>query len=76
MLIDGQRKQRRLEVMESLSTELNLAILHQELQEIRAQLPETTRWIFAERKVMNWLGGKDCTVWVRGIPGAGMFHNC
>jgi hypothetical protein len=75
VLVDGQRKQRRLEVMESLSTGPDFAILHQELQEIRTGLPGTTRWIFAEPKMMNWLHGSECALWVCGIPGAGNLHD-
>ena len=49
-------------------------------EQLRAEIglyPESTRWVFNETKVSEWLHGleaNDLTLWVFGIPGAGMSH--
>ena len=67
--------QRRIAIMDWLSCELTSATQHGELQEIRTVLPQTTRWIFSQPRMLDWLRHDDFTpqtFWLCGIPGAGM----
>lgn len=64
---------RRLIALEWLSHE-SCDKFHEELQETRRKYPDTARWIFQEREVNEWLGGRqarDQPFWISGIPGAG-----
>ncbi|KAH6670655.1 hypothetical protein B0J14DRAFT_100518 [Halenospora varia] len=73
-LLEQRRNQRRMDILEWLSSELNSTIQHRELQKIRAMLPQTTRWIFRQPQMLSWLKRTDyapCVFWLCGIPGAG-----
>jgi len=75
ILLDEKRNQRRIAIMDWLSSEPSFAIQHQELQNTRDMLPQTTRWIFSQPQMLRWLKRIDytpCIFWLCGIPGAGM----
>jgi hypothetical protein len=72
VLVDDQRRRERLEIMELLSAKQDFGMLHRELQDIRSMLPQTTRWIYKESEMINWIDGKETIFWLCGLPGAGM----
>ena len=76
LLLDEKQNQRRIAIMDWLSSEPSSAFQHRELQKIRAMLPQTTRWIFSQPQMLSWFKRNDCTpsiFWLCGIPGAGMY---
>ena len=75
ILLEEQQHTRRLAVMDRLSIESTWKTQHREIRELRLKIPQTTRWIFKEPAMMNWLEGSESAsriLWLRGIPGAGM----
>lgn len=74
VLLEAQKHTKWLAVMDRVSTESKWKTQHQEIQELRSKLPQTTRWIYKEPAMMNWLEGshpQPRILWIRGIPGAG-----
>lgn len=78
VLLDEKRNERRIAIMDWLSSEPSSIVQHRELRKIRAILPQTTRWIFSQPHMLDWLKHTDytpSTFWLCGIPGAGMLFN-
>jgi len=73
-MLSEKQNQRRLAVVEWLSSEPSSTIQHEEIRKIRDMLPQTTRWIFSQSQMLDWLKRADYTpgtFWLCGIPGAG-----
>ena len=73
-LAERTKKDRMLTVIDWLSP-TSCCGDHEELQEKRREFPNTTRWIFRESCMHDWLRfdqGAKPMFWLCGIPGAGM----
>jgi len=71
---DDERKKRRLDVINWLAAVDS--ILDQEASsDIRREYPKTGKWILQETRIKAWLDPRNSvvrTMWINGIPGAGM----
>lgn len=72
-LTERTKKDRMLAVIDWLSPTSSY-VDHEELQEKRREFPDTTRWIFEESCMRDWLrieGNANSMFWICGTPGAG-----
>jgi hypothetical protein len=63
-------------VLEWLAPSANTVIEHEMLCRERQGFPESGEWLLRNDKVTNWIDGDPplcSTLWLHGIPGAGMF---
>ena len=72
-LSERTKEDRMLTVVDWLSP-VSCSVDHEELQAKRHEFPQTTRWIFKQSTIREWLQTDDstkCMLWICGIPGAG-----
>lgn len=78
MIAQEQRKKMET-VKEWLAVGQQNSVLHASYRQVRQEHPDTTKWIFKQEAVKNWLATDPPatpSLWINGIPGAGMFLLC
>jgi hypothetical protein len=77
--VERDRKARIHDVAEWLSADQSYLAQQEALQRTRLELPESGSWIFKVPMVEDWFQGNEGssrTLWLSGIPGAGMSCRC
>ncbi|KAI9869154.1 MAG: hypothetical protein M1813_002978 [Trichoglossum hirsutum] len=74
---EAQVKKEKMEQRKAVKhwiSAISCADYHEELQKKRRKFPGTTRWVFKESAIQQWLYESEPPnqpLWLRGIPGAG-----
>jgi hypothetical protein len=74
MIAEEQRRKMET-VKEWLAVGQQNSVLHASYRQVRLEHPNTAKWILKQEAVNNWLASHPPatpSLWINGIPGAGM----